>query len=376
MTDPVIQPVATATAQPVAPATAQPVAPATAQPTPIAATAQPVATQSAPVAPAVDFSFSGALEQFKEQGKAEVNVMQRQPLQYLKSGDVHRLRIVPGVKNPVEWFMSIKRHYFGNATVAPLRRPGGRFSCICSASVNNQPCFSDAIQAYLEATGSAISGEFIPRDAALVNAYRANEADPQLFPFLMTKTNIGQLVDLWKEGYVFFHPVQGFAVTFKPVEGMSLFTVTPDAMKQSALPPEIMDTAKPLFEVAESLLIPYDTLKSWFTDPLVRAVDHFVKTGEASPIELNQRPVVQQPVVQQPVVTQPTVTQPTVTQPTVTQPTVTQPAVPEELSFVPGTPAAPTVTPTVTPTAPVGGQANVGFLDQLKDKMDKLQGQQ
>jgi hypothetical protein len=315
------------------------------------ATQSTQSTQSTqPAAPTVDFSFSSALEKFKEQGRAEVGVMQRQPLQYLKAGNVHKLRIVPGVKNPIEWFISIKRHYFGSATIAPLRRSGGRLSCICSEYANNQPCFSESIRSYLEASGSSISSEFVPRDAALVNAYRANEADPQLFPFLMTKTNIGQLVDLWKEGYVFFHPDQGFAVTFKPVEGMSLFTITPDAMKQSPLPAGIMDSAKPLDEVVESLLIPYDTLKSWFTDPLVRAVDHFIDTGEALPLNLNLQQQQQQQQQQ-------------------FNPAPSQPAPTEELSFAPDN----IDTPTQVEMQPSAGE---GFLDQLKNKMNKLQGQQ
>lgn len=323
-------------------------------------TTQPNTTQPVTEAPVVDFSFSSALEKFKAQGRAEVNVMQRQPLQYLKTGTIHKLRIVPGVKNPIEWFMSIKRHYFGNATVAPLRRSGGRLSCICSVSVNDQPCFSESIQSYLEASGSSIAGEFVPRDAALVNAYRANEAEPQLFPFLMTKTNIGQLVDLWKEGYVFFHPEQGFPVTFKPVEGMSLFTVTPDAMKQSPIPPGIMDSAKTLAEVAKSLLIPYDTLKSWFTDPLVRAVDHFVSTGEALPLNLNTQPTsavqsVNEPAVQS--VNEPVAQ--SVNEPVAQSST----SVHDNLPFTPDN---------VVPQP--DNQTSMGFLDQLKTKMDKLQG--
>ena len=358
---PTPQPTQPATAQPIQPAVAQPIQPAVAQPVPTQpATAQPVPTQPAPVAPVapaapvIDFSFSSALEKFKEQGRAEVNVMQRQPLQYLKAGDVHKLRIVPGIEDPIEWFISIKRHYFGNATIAPLRRPGGRLSCVCPASVGSQPCFSGAIQSYLEASGSSISGEFVPRDAALVNAYRANEAEPQLFPFLMTKTNIGQLVDLWKEGYIFFHPDEGFAVTFKPVEGMSLFTITPDAMKQSPLPLNIMESAKVLQEVVESLLIPYDTLKSWFTDPLVRAVDHFVKTGEALPLNLGNAQTFPPAKATSAQPAQPA--------------TPAQPAqAVEELAFTPDNNA---------PTQVVEGQANTGFLDQLKDKMTKLQGQQ
>jgi hypothetical protein len=232
-----------------------------------------------------DFSFQGALDYFQGQGSREAEAMLRQPLQYLKAQQVHKLRILPGTPKAVAWFASCRRHFMGRPIVAPLRRAGARKSVICPASFSEQPCFVDQVGQYLEAVGSnAIANELVLSDVAVVYAYRANEAEPQVAPYLITKSNINQLMDHWRDGYIFFHPVQGMAVTFKPIEGTNLFSVTPEP-KISAVLPKLLEQSKPLSEVMNSLLIPYETMKTWFVQPIVEAVDHFLQTGEARPID-------------------------------------------------------------------------------------------
>lgn len=233
-----------------------------------------------------DLSFTAGLEHFKEKGGKEADLMQRQPLQYLKAKQTHKLRILPGLapQNPVEWFIACTRHYLGNAAVAPIRRAGSRVALICPQSIGGEACFCCHCNRYLEASGSTLASEFLARDIALVNAYRANEAEPRPGPFLITKTNMSQLTDLWKDGYVFFHPQQGCAVTFKPIENMNMFSVNLDP-KQVAIPEAIFESAKSLPDLISTLLIDYSQMRTWFIEPFVEVVEHFVKTGEARPLD-------------------------------------------------------------------------------------------
>jgi len=232
-----------------------------------------------------DFSYQGALQYFQDTGGREAETMLRQPLQYLKSGQVHKLRFMPGVPKAIAWFAPCQRHYMGRPTLAAIRRVGAKKSVICPASFSEHPCFIDPVRAYLEAVGSTtLANELVLSDVAIVYAYRANEADPQIAPYLITKSNINQLMDQWKEGYVFFHPVQGMAIIFRPIEGTNMFSVTPDA-RPSAVNPDLLKNLKPLSEVLESLLIPHETMKTWFVQPLVEAVEHFIATKEARPID-------------------------------------------------------------------------------------------
>lgn len=236
-------------------------------------------------APVDDYSFQSAMEHFKEQGGKAADMMSGQKLLYLKSGETHKLRILPGTNKPVEWFAACSRHYMGNASLVPIKRQGSRKSAICPLSISGQKCFVCDVRAYLEAVGSsAMANEVVARDVAIVNAYKANETEPSVGSFLITKTNINQLRDLWKEGYVFFHPFEGFDVLFRPVENMNLFTIQA-APKKTPANPSMMEQNKDLGEVLQSLMIPYETMKTWFIQPFVEVVDHFMNTGEAKPLD-------------------------------------------------------------------------------------------
>ena len=236
-----------------------------------------------------DFSFQAALDYFKDKGAPEAGIMQRQPLQYLKAKEAHKLRILPGVLVPVEWFVACRRHYLGNPPVQVIRRAGLRFNAfICPQSVGKGPCWGCHARSYLEALSSQLSQEFFAREAAIVNAYRPNLAEPITQSYLLTKTVLDQLITKWREGYVFFHPTEGCTVELAPVANMNVFAVQLDLMKKVPVPPPIMSQAKPLSEVIDILMIDSKIIKNWFIEAFVQNVDHFIQTGEARPIDLTK----------------------------------------------------------------------------------------
>jgi hypothetical protein len=285
-----------------------------------------------------DLSFQSALEYFKSKGGKEADMMTRQPLQFLKSNESHKLRILPGIPKPFAWFATCSRHYMGNAPLQVIRRQGARKSAICPCSISNEPCFLDHARSYLEAIQAQnLANELISREAAIVNAYRANEADPVALPFLMTKTTIGQLMDQWKEGYNFFDPEKGFPVKLSPLEGTNMFSVTMDTVKVGSVPQHILDQAKPLSEIIQSLLIPYESMQSWFVQPFVENVLHFLKTNEARSMDWSSI------AIQSAASTQ-----------------------------TPNTQVAAAQTTEIPFTPPQEGLAQPGFLSQLQNQMEKL----
>ena len=243
-----------------------------------------------PEAPKVDdFSFAAALEAFKATGSREADLMQRTPLKYLKAKETHKLRILPGLKNPVAWFSSCARHYLGDPLVAPIKKQGTRKMLICPQTFSSEPCFVCAAKRYLEAVQSNIAGCLNPWEIGLVNAFPANTSDATVAPYVMTKSNMTQLMDQWKDGYYFFHPQEGFAMVFRPIEGMNLFTVTPDP-KKGPVPQAMMDQGKDLGDILNELKVDYNTAASWFLDSFVDAVDTYVKTGVVKPFIIAPQP--------------------------------------------------------------------------------------